>query len=132
MLQSGKAGVGRIVLREREDVVLLMPEKDGIIMYKIRYPYEVRNISEIPDVKPTPVDDAQLNLANTLINSMVKPFSEVVFLDHYRDAVLNLVQQKVSGKEIVSIDSKEESVPVVDIMEALKRSIEEAKLKKGA
>ncbi|MBK8349952.1 MAG: Ku protein [Saprospiraceae bacterium] len=132
LLQSGKAGVGRIVLREREDVVLLMPEKDGIIMYKIRYPYEVRNISEIPDVKPTPVDDAQLNLANTLINSMVKPFSEVVFLDHYRDAVLNLVQQKVSGKEIVSIDSKEESVPVVDIMEALKRSIEEAKLKKGA
>lgn len=132
LLQSGKAGLGRIVLREREDVVLLMPEKDGIIMYKLRYPYEVRNIANIPDVKSTTVDAPQLDLAKTLISSMVKPFSEINFEDHYRDAVLDIVQKKVSGNELISIETKEESAPVVDIMEALKRSIEEAKLKKGA
>ena len=99
LLNSGKAGVGKVVLREREDVVLLMPEKDGIIMYKLRYPYEVRSIAEIPDVKQTAVDEKQLELANTLIASMVKPFGEVTFKDAYREAVMQLVQQKVSGKE---------------------------------
>lgn len=132
LLQSGKAGVGRIVFREREDVVLLMPENEGIIMYKLRYPYEVRNIADVPDVRTGNVDEAQLSLAKTLINSMVKPFAEVTFKDHYRDAVMEIVQQKISGKEIISVEKGEDSAPVVDIMEALKRSIEEAKMKKGA
>lgn len=132
LLETGKAGVGRIVLREREDVVLLMPEKDGIIMYKIRYPYEVRNISNLPDVKAIPIDAAQLDLAKTLISSMIKPFSSINFEDHYRDAILEIVQKKVSGNEMISIETKEDAAPVIDIMEALKRSIEEAKQKKGA
>jgi DNA end-binding protein Ku len=132
LLKSGKAGVGKVVIREREDVVLLMPEKEGIIMYKLRYPNEVRSVKDIPDVKDTPVDAAQLNLADTLISSMVKPFGDIVFKDTYVDAVMSMVQEKVSGKQVVSIESSEESAPVVDIMEALKRSIEEAKLKKGA
>ncbi len=133
LLKSGKAGVGKVVIREREDVVLLMPEKDGIIMYKLRYPYEVRNISDMPDVKPTEVDDKQLELANTLINSMVKPFTEVAFVDHYKDEVIKMVNQKVSGQQVVSIETGEEQgAPVIDIMDALKKSIEEAKSKKGA
>jgi DNA end-binding protein Ku len=127
LLKSGKAGVGKVVLREREDVVLIMPEKDGLLMYKLRYPDEVRSISDMPDVKITPVDDKQLELANTLISSMVKPFSEVPFVDQYKDAVLQMVQQKVNGQQVISIDKDDESAPVVDIMEALRKSIEEAK-----
>jgi DNA end-binding protein Ku len=131
LLASGKAGVGRVVIREREDVVLLMPEKDGIIMYKLRYPYEVRNIADVPDVKPTPVDDAQLQLAHTLIGSMVKSFGQIEFKDKYKEAVVEIVQQKVSGQQIVTIsEGEEKSAPVVDIMDALRKSIEAAK--KGA
>ena len=131
--KSGMAGVGRIVLREREDVVMIVAEDRGIIMYKLRYPYEVRSINDIPDNKPVEVDQTQLQLANTLIGTMIKPFKDIAFTDHYKDAVIDLVQQKIAGKETVSIDSKEEDVPVVDIMDALKRSIEEAnKAKKGA
>ena len=111
---------------------MLMPEKDGIIMYKIRYPYEVRNISNVPDIKAIPIDAAQLDLAKTLISSMIKPFSSINFEDHYRDAILEIVQKKVSGNEMISIETKEDAAPVIDIMEALKRSIEEAKQKKGA
>lgn len=129
---AGKAGVGRIVLREREDVVLIVPEANGLIMYKLRYPYEVRNIKLVPDVQTTAVDQAQLDLANTLINSMVKKFDEIKFEDHFRNAVMDIINQKISGKNVISIDSAKEETPVVDIMEALKKSIEEAKLKKGA
>jgi DNA end-binding protein Ku len=132
LLKSGKAGVGKVVIRDREDVVLLMPEKDGILMYKLRYPYEVRDIKEVPDVKETKVDDKQLELANTLINSMLKPFADVAFVDHYKDAVMEMVQQKVNGKQVVTVDSKEDAPPVVDIMDALRKSIEDAKKSKGA
>jgi DNA end-binding protein Ku len=132
LLKSGKAGLGKVVIREREDVVLLMPEENGIIMYKLRYPHEVRNVADTPDVKETPVDEAQLQLANTLIQSMVKPFGEITFKDTYQEAVMSMVREKVSGKQTISIETAEEAAPVVDIMEALKRSIEEAKLKKGA
>ncbi len=127
LLKSGKAGIGKVVIREREDVVLIMPEKDGLLMYKLRYPDEVRNISDMPDVKASPVDDRQLELANTLITSMVKTFAEIPFVDQYKEAVMNMVQQKVNGQQVISIESAEESAPVVDIMEALRRSIEEAK-----
>jgi DNA end-binding protein Ku len=129
---SGKAGIGRIVLREREDVVLIVPEGNGLIMYKLRYPYEVRNINLVPDVQSNSVDKAQLDLANTLINSMVKKFDEIKFEDHYRNAVLDIINQKISGKQTVSVDTPNVETPVVDIMDALKKSIEEAKLKKGA
>jgi DNA end-binding protein Ku len=127
LLTSGKAGVGKVVIREREDVVLLMPEKDGILMYKLRYPDEVRSISNMPDVKVVDVDNKQLELANTLINSMVKPFAEISFLDQYKEAVMDMVQQKVNGQQVISIESAVETTPVVDIMDALRKSIEESK-----
>jgi DNA end-binding protein Ku len=132
LLKSGKAGVGKVVIREREDVVLLMPEENGIIMYKLRYPHEVKDLANLPDLKDVPIDDGQLALADTLIQSMVKPFKDVKFEDKYYGAVMNMVQEKVSGKQSITIETSEESAPVVDIMDALKRSIEAAKLKKGA
>lgn len=129
--KSNKAGIGRLVLREKEDVVLLAPEKDAIVLYKLRYPYELKNIEDVPNTEDTEVDESQLKLAETLVDSLTKPFSEVNFEDRYRDALLNLIDQKVEGKEIVTVVDEEEDKPVVDIMDALKKSIEEAKKKAG-
>jgi len=130
---AGKAGVGKIVLRDREDVVLLVPEDNGMYMYKLRYPYEVRDIKKVPDVETVEIDEAQLKLAGTLIDSLSTTFDTLVFEDKYHEALLDLVNQKVEGKEIVSVSSETESKPTIDIMDALKASIEQAKsLKKGA
>ena len=131
LINSKKAGVGRIILRDKEDVVLLVAEDKGLIMYKLRYPYEVRKIEEVPDIKESSIDESQLQLAQTLVDSLTKPFSEIDFEDRYRDALLDLVQDKVDGKEIVTIGDEAEDSPVVDIMDALKRSIDEAKKKKA-
>jgi len=128
---SGKAGVGRIILRDKEDVVLLKEHKGGLIMYKLRYPYELRNIEDVPNLLETEVDQAQLDLAQTLVTSLSKPFTEINFQDRYRDALLELVESKVAGKKIVTIAEEHDDTPVVDIMSALKKSIEDAK-KKGA
>ncbi len=125
--KSNKAGVGRIVLREKEDVVLLVPENKGLIMYKLRYPEELKNMNEVPDLKEEEVDEAQLKLADTLIDSLSKKFEDIDFKDQYKDAVMQLVNTKIAGKETISIAEIETAAPVVDIMTALKQSIEQAK-----
>ena len=128
---SKKAGIGRLILRDKEDVVLVTEHEGGLMMYKLRYPYEVRDIKNIPNLKDEDIDEAQLKLAEQLVESLTKKFEDVNFEDRYRDALLELVEQKVSGKEIVNISETEVETPVVDIMAALKQSIDAAK-KKGA
>jgi DNA end-binding protein Ku len=128
--QTGKAGVGRIILREREDVMLIMPHQNALIMYKLRFPHEIRQIEAVPDTnKFDKADEAQLALAKQLVDSLSKPFEKVDFEDRYRDAILEMVEKKVKGKQIVNMEQGDEDKPVVDIMDALKKSIEEAKRK---
>lgn len=128
--KSGKAGVGRIILRDREDVVLLTAKDGAIVMYKLRYPYEIRDIKKVPDILEEEVDDKQLQLAESLVDSLATTFDKVDFEDRFRDALLDLVNKKVEGKEIVTIsEGATEDKPVVDIMDALKASIEAAKKK---
>lgn len=113
---------------------MLAPLGKGIVMYKLRYPHEIRSVKNVPDLEEEiiKVDDSQMKLAEQLVASLAKPFEEVVFEDKYRDAVIEMVNAKVEGKEVVATSEAVEE-PVVDIMSALKASIEEAKkLKKGA
>ncbi len=126
--KSGKVGVGKVVLRDRESVVLLTPHKEGILLYKLRYPNEVRNISTVPNLEEKPIDEAQLKMANTLIDSMTKKFKDLTLEDKYNSALKDMITAKIEGKEIVSIT--EEEPEVVDIMTALKQSIEQAKADK--
>ncbi len=128
--KTKKAGVGRIILRDKEDVVLMVPHEGGLIMYKLRYPYEMRSMKDVPDLEEAEVDEAQLKLAETLVDSLVTTFDKIDFEDRYRKELLAVVQAKVDGKEIISISEEEVETPVVDIMSVLKQSIEKAK--KGA
>ena len=124
--ESGKVGVGRVVLRDRETVVLLTPEQNGILLYKLRFPNEVRSISEVPQlIEDVKVDKEQIKMAKMLVDSMTKQFVDIEMKDHYQDALREMIQAKIEGKEIVTV--QEEETPVVDIMTALKASIEKAK-----
>lgn len=127
--ESGKVGVGKVVLRDRESVVLLTPHEKGILMYKLRYPNEVRSIVEVPNLKEEEDAEAeQLKLANMLIDSMTKKFADIQLEDKYNDALKDMIQSKIEGNEIVTF--VEEEPEVVDIMTALKQSIEQAKMEK--
>ncbi|MEO8665051.1 MAG: Ku protein [Ignavibacteria bacterium] len=126
---SGKLGIGKVVLRDRESVVLLSPQENGLLLYKLRYPNEMRKITEVPKLDGLVADKEQLKLAKMLVDSMAKPFSEIKLVDTYNDAVRELIKAKIDGKEVITVEEKEK--PVVDIMTALKQSIENAgKLKK--
>ena len=130
MKKSNKGGIGRIILRDKEDVVLLTAEQGGIIMYKLRYPYELRSMEKVPGIGgEIKIDEKQLKLAETLVETLDTDFDKVDFSDRYREALMELVNKKIAGKEIVTVTEEGEDTPVVDIMDALKASIDAAKKK---
>lgn len=122
---TGKVGIGKVVLRDREDVVLIAPQEGGIVLYKLRYPKEVRDIKTVPQLDGQVVDKDQLKLARSLVESMAKTWKKLDLTDTYHDALREMIEAKIAGKEVVTVE--EEVKPVVDIMKALKQSIEQAK-----
>ncbi|MCG8603791.1 Ku protein [bacterium] len=125
---SGKIGVGRVVLRDRESVMLLTSQENGLLLYKLRYPQEIRNISDVPLVDGLQANPDELKLAQTLVDSMSTSFEKIELKDRYKDALREIINAKIDGQEIVVVE--EEEKPVVDIMTALKASIEQAKTEK--
>lgn len=126
--ETGKVGVGKVVLRDREDVVIIAPHKEGLVLYKLRYPQEVRSISSVPQLDHLQQgDEAALKLARSLVETMSTSLSQIEMKDRYADALREIINAKVEGKEIVGYVEEEE--PIVDIMTALKQSIDQAKRK---
>jgi DNA end-binding protein Ku len=123
--ETGKLGVGKVVIRDRESPVLLAPQEHGLVMYKLRYPDDVRDVNSIPDLDAEEVDQNQLKLSRTLVDSMSKKLKDVKLRDKYREAIKEMIQAKIEGKEIVTMVQEER--PTIDIMTALKASIEQAK-----
>jgi DNA end-binding protein Ku len=121
--------VGKVVLRDREDIVLLAPQDGGILLYRLRYPREVRSMGDVPLVDgDLAADKDQLRLAKSLIDSMTTTMGRIELKDQYGDALREMIEAKVEGKEIITVE--EEPQPIVDIMTALKESIEQAAAKK--
>lgn len=125
---SGKVGVGKVVLRDREEVVMIAPQEAGLILYKLRQPREVRSIANVPQVEAREVNAAELKLSVSLVESMTSNLKEIDLTDRYRDALREMIEAKIAGREVISVT--EEEKPVVDIMTALRQSIEQTKAKK--
>jgi DNA end-binding protein Ku len=126
--ETGKVGIGKVVLRDREDIVLIAPLENAVALYRLRTPKEVRNVSEVPQIESKPVEKEQLKLAKSLIDSMSSSLKKIDMTDRYHEALRELIEAKIEGKEIVTVE--EEEKPVVDIMTALKQSIEQAKIQR--
>jgi DNA end-binding protein Ku len=125
--ETGKVGLGKVVLRDREDFVAIAPQEDGLIVYKLRYPKEVRKINEVPQLEHHEIDKNELKLAHTLVDQMVTSISEIEMRDRYSEALREIIEAKIEGKEVAGF--VEEEQPTVDIMTALKESIKEAQRK---
>jgi DNA end-binding protein Ku len=124
--ESGKIGIGKVVLRDREDVVAIAPQKDGLAMYKLHYPQEIRSIDDVPQVgKHEETDQNALKLALNLVDTMSTSLDKIEMKDNYSGALREMFEAKIAGKEVVTAVEKEQ--PTVDIMAALKESIEQAK-----
>jgi DNA end-binding protein Ku len=126
--ETGKMGIGKVIMRDREDIVMISPEENGMTMFKLRYPNELRKINSVPQLNGVKADKDQLKLAKTLVESMSTTMDKIELKDKYQDALRELIEAKIEGKEIIA--SVEEVKPVTDIMAALKQSLEQAKKEK--
>jgi DNA end-binding protein Ku len=126
---SGKVGVGKVVLRDREETVMIAPMDGGIILYKLRNPSEIRSMSDVPQIERKEVSKEELKLSVSLVETMASTLKEIDLTDRYKDALRELIDAKIAGKEVVAAQ-EEQQAPMVDIMTALKQSIERTKAKK--
>ena len=125
---TGKVGIGKVVLRDREEAVTIAPQDGGMMLYKLRQPKVVRTIDAVPQLERREVNQDELKLSINLVESMSAHLEDIDLADRYRDALREMIEAKVAGREVVA--RQEEATPVIDILEALRQSIEATKTKK--
>src|SRR5207245_4732058 len=121
---TGKVGLAKVVLRDREDLVAVFPHEEGIVLQKLHYPAEVRSMRDVPELDGAQkLDKKELSLATNLVEQMVTSFSDIDTVDHYHEALRKLIDSKIKGKKVTEFEKIEE-VPRLDIMTALKKSLQ--------
>jgi len=126
MRKQHKVAVARWVSGGREHLVVLRPYGEGLILHTMYYADEVRDFGAIDTEGAAPVRDKEVQLAEMLINELTeKKFDPLEFHDEYRQRLLDKIEAKSEGKPVISPQREEEGpAEVVDIMEALRRSLE--------
>jgi DNA end-binding protein Ku len=124
--RTGYVALAKVAMHNREHIVILRPGVKGIILHTMYYADEVRKVEEFR-TDSTLIKDKELELATTLIESLAAPFEPEKYQDAYRENLMAMIQAKVEGKELVEAPTTEKLAPVVDIMEALKMSLAQAK-----
>ena len=134
MKQTGKVGVGKVVLRDREDLVAVFPHEDGLVLQKLHYPHELRKMEDVPEIDGVgkltvqKLNKNELKLATTLVQEMVTTLSEVDTEDNYHSALRKLIDAKIKGRKVVELEEVEE-LPRLDIMSALKKRLQQSNRK---
>lgn len=124
MKQENKVAIAKTVMGTQEALLAILSTEEGILVETMYYLDEVK---EIPKVTAHPqISEAELNMAKTLISSMEKPFEPELYKDEYQIKLKELIERKINGKEIVAASPEPEN-KVIDLMEALKASIEQKK-----
>jgi DNA end-binding protein Ku len=126
-----QVGIAKIALRDKEHLATVRLMDDVFVLETMHWPDEIREpVFEELD-KRVSIKDAEVKMARQLIQQLSGDFNPEEFFDEYRVRMEQLVEQKVEGQEItVAAEPEEEPTKVVDLMEALKASVEDAKKKK--
>lgn len=128
MRGKGLVGIGRVVLARRERPILLEPSDRGLKATTLRYPYEIRDAKEyfddIPDVK---VEPDMLKLAEQILQSKATDFDPAQFVDRYEEAVVTMLKKKQAGLPVARERATPRPQNVVNVMDALRRSIAQEK-----
>jgi DNA end-binding protein Ku len=123
MKRAGKIAVGRHWTRGREQLVLIRPYHDGLIMHYVYYANEVRSFADVGAPPGGAYKDIELELADKLIEQLSSAeFKADKYHDEYEDRVKSAVEQKIAGKEI-TVSEEAPKAQIIDLFEALKRSL---------
>jgi len=126
MRAAGKVGIGRFVLRQKEHLVALRVQGDALVLVTLVYADEVVPAASLEDAGDglADVSERELAMARQLIEMLSAPFDPERFHDEYREALLALIERKVTGEEIAIAPPVSEPAAVPDLMAALQASVE--------
>src|ERR671924_101189 len=125
--ESGMGAVGRFILRGQENFGLIRPRGDALALETLFVAEDVRSEAEIEEaVGDTEVKEAELDLARQVIDSLAGDFDPQDLVSEYRQDLRRLLEAKLAGEEIKAPEPVAEA-PVIDLMEALRKSVAEAK-----
>jgi DNA end-binding protein Ku len=128
--KKGLTALATITIRKKEQLCALRP-RDGVVMLEtLFYPDEVRQEHGV-DLDRAKVSERELEMAFTLIELLRKPFEPEEYHDHYREALAQLIEAKLEGRDVVKSPAARET-KIIDLVDALKKSVEAARKGSGA
>jgi DNA end-binding protein Ku len=130
--KSGYAAIAKLSMHQHEYIAMIRPRDNGLTLHTLYYPKELNVLAEYGqdgqdgkvEIRPQEVE-----LAQRLVENLAAPFQPEQYEDEYQKKVLELIQSKREGKEIHVVTPRK-TAPVVDLMEALQRSLASAEEKK--
>jgi DNA end-binding protein Ku len=122
----GKAGIGKVALYGREYLVAVKPQEQGLVMYTLHHAAEIRSIDQIEDldVVPRSVKPEELKLAQQVVEMFSGDLNIADYRDEYKEELRRIIDAKVSGEEVVATPVAEQPSNVVDLMAALRKSLD--------
>jgi DNA end-binding protein Ku len=129
--ESKRCALGRWAARGKQYIVMIRPLDDALVMQQLLYAAEVRSIKDI-EIPKTEVKDAELRLAQQLIEQQAaERFDPAAYTDEVRARIEAAVQRKVEGQEVTMAEAPEPGGQVIDLMEALRASLEKKPARKA-
>jgi DNA end-binding protein Ku len=122
---AGKAGIGKLALYGREYLVAVRPQKKGLVMYTLHHDAEIRSIDQIDELNsvPSKVKPEEMKLARQVISTFDGELNLKDYQDDYKEGLRKIIEAKIAGEEVVATEVQEPP-KVVDLMEALRRSLD--------
>ncbi|MEZ5143536.1 MAG: Ku protein [Acidimicrobiales bacterium] len=130
MQETGKVGIAHFVMRTKQYLAAIRPRDGRLLLSTMVYSDEVNDpvtIPELADLGDIELPEREIAMAEQLISSLATDFEPERFTDTYRDAVLELIERKAAGEEVVAPAASMEPEKVVDLMAALEASVAAAK-----
>jgi DNA end-binding protein Ku len=129
--RTSRVGLAKIAVRSKESLAVLRPRGDVLALQTMVWPDEVRKAQFDVLDREVAVSDAELKMADTLIEAMSGDFTPEAYQDGYREALLSVIEAKTAGKEFVAPPASAQPAPSVDLITALQASVEAAKAARG-
>jgi DNA end-binding protein Ku len=122
----GKAGIGKVALYGREYLVAVKPQEHGLVMYTLHHDAEIRRIDQVEDLDSVPksVKPEELKLAKQVVEMYSGELNLKDYRDEYKDELRRIIDAKVAGEEVVATAPVETPTNVVDLMAALRKSLD--------
>jgi DNA end-binding protein Ku len=123
MEESGYGAIAKLTMHQREHIVIIRPGVQGMTLHTMFYSNEIRAAEAVPSDK-VELKDQEKKLAEQLIQSLAAPWQPEKYRDEYQENLRGMIQAKLKGQEVTEV-AQPHMAPVIDLMEALKKSLAE-------